>query len=145
MEYRYYGWQEDVPVESELLPAVHSQRDLYDALKRCWCAETCAPRLRPNWTPDNPSLGQCSISAFLAQDLMGGEVYGVPLEEGGVHCYNVVDGHVFDLASEQFGDRVLCYENNPVQSREAHFADADKYARYLLLWERLKEDRREGS
>jgi hypothetical protein len=46
---------------------------------------------------------------------------------------------VFDLASEQFGDRVLNYEGNPEQFREEHFADQDKYERYLLLKKRLSD------
>ena len=34
-------------------------------------------------------------------------MYGIPREGGTFHEYNVVDGCVFDLASEQFGDEVL--------------------------------------
>ena len=93
--------------------------------------------MRSNWTADNPTLGQCSITAFLVQDLYGGKVYGIPLEEGGVHCYNVVDNVTFDLASEQFGNRILNYEGNPEQTREEHFTDQDKYERYELLKKRL--------
>lgn len=116
-------------------------RALYRALKRAWCAETCAPRLRPDWSSENPTLGQCSITSFLVQDLLGGEVYGVPLEDGAVHCFNVVDGVAFDLTSEQFGGEKLTYTLEHPQSRERHFADADKYARYLLLKKRLEQAR----
>ena len=114
---------------------------LYDDLCRAWSAETCAPRMREQWSEENPTLGQCSITSFLVQDLFGGKVYGIPLEEGGYHCYNVVGDMVFDLASEQFGDRVLNYENNPEQFREIHFADPEKFQRYELLKRRLKEVR----
>jgi hypothetical protein len=112
---------------------------LYDDLKQCWSAETCAPRMRREWTEENPTLGQCSITAFLVQDLLGGKVYGVPLADGGYHCYNVVNGIVFDLTSEQFGNEKLCYENNPEQLREQHFAAEEKYRRYQLLKRRLME------
>ena len=71
-------------------------------------------------------------------EIFGGQVSGVPLPEGGVHCYNDVNGCVFDLTSEQFGDAELCYEGNAEQFREKHFADAEKHARYLLLKERLR-------
>lgn len=120
-----------------LAPTLTMPDALYDALLTCWGADTCAPRMRKDWSKDNPTLGQCSITSFLVQDMLGGEVYGIPLAGGGAHCYNVIDGCVFDLTSEQFGDEALCYENNPPQSREAHFSDADKYARYLLLKQRL--------
>ena len=85
------------------------------------------------------TLGQCSITAFLAQDIFGGQVYGILRPGGNYHCYNVVDGHVFDLTSEQFGGEALCYEGNPEQSRQAHFAKEEKYRRYLLLKQRLRE------
>ena len=60
-----------------------------------------------------------------------------PLPEGGFHCYNDVDGCVFDLTSEQFGTEKLNYTSNPEQLRTTHFADPNKYARYCLLKERL--------
>ena len=112
--------------------------DLYNALLRCWQADTCAPRMRGEWTASNPTLGQCSITAFLVQDLFGGKVYGVPLPDGNFHCFNAVGNCVFDLTSEQFGDQKLSYENCPEQRRDVHFAKAEKRARYELLKARLQ-------
>lgn len=112
-------------------------RELYEKLLSCWSRETCAPRMRADWSPENPTLGQCSITSFIVQDLLGGEVYGIPLPGGGAHCFNEVDGFRFDLTSEQFGDKNLDYVNVIKQRREDHFADPDKYARYLLLKEKL--------
>lgn len=106
---------------------------LYEALLPLWCAETCAPRMRSGWTPENPTWGQCSITAFLAQDIFGGRVYGVPRRDGSFHCFNVVGDCVFDLTSEQFGGEALSYDNCPEQRREAHFAKAEKKARYEKL------------
>ncbi len=136
----FYGWaQLDVSAQDHEYPGIRTPADLYRALMRCWSAETCAPRMRKHWPTEHPSWGQCSITSFLAQDIFGGTVYGVPLPEGGFHCYNVVDGRVFDLTSEQFGDRSLSYENNPVQDRRVHFADENKYMRYGLLKQALLE------
>jgi hypothetical protein len=84
--------------------AITSPRALYDALSEIWCEYTCAPRLREKWSKDNITLGQCSITAFLAQDIFGGRVYGVLRPGGNYHCYNVVEDAVFDLTSEQFDD-----------------------------------------
>lgn len=114
-------------------------RVLYAELLHCWSKETCAPRYRADWSPQNPTLGHCSITSFIVQDLMGGEVNGIPLKDGGYHCFNAADGCVFDLTSEQFGGRQLDYSDFTPQSREAHFADADKLARYELLKSRLLE------
>ena len=137
--------------------APEAVRELYRDLKHVWCAETCAPRMRAEWTPENPTLGQCSITAFLVQDLFGGVVRGIPLRDGSVHCYNVFEdderdpGQIIDLTSEQFDEDEIDYEQNtemfpdtnPIQSREEHFAKKEKQERYLLLKARLEAYRKE--
>ena len=85
------------------------------------------------------TLGQCSITAFLAQDIFGGEVYGIPLGDGNFHCYNKAGGRVFDLTSEQFLPETLIYAGDPLQSREVHFAKEEKRLRYERLKSMLKE------
>ena len=130
---RFYG-------EETAAPEI---RALFDRLWPLWQIDTCAPRLRPDWTPENRTLGQCSITAFLVQDLLGGKVCGVPLPDGSVHCFNEALGCVFDLTSAQFPGVTLDYKNRPLQSREAHFADAGKKQRYELLKARLLAAREE--
>ena len=133
-EYAFYGWQ-----TADVLDAQgRTPRDIYDLLLGLWCAKTCAPRMRDSWSEQNPTLGQCSITAFLAQDLFGGEVYGVPLGDGNYHCFNVVGYCVFDLTSEQFGDKPLDYGSAVPQSREQHFQKVEKRERYELLRSMLK-------
>ena len=140
MEYKFWGWEQaNVPAVTNQYKGIHTPLDLYDALSKIWCADTCAPRMRQNWTPENKTLGQCSITAFLAQDIFGGKVFGVLRPGGNYHCYNVVGKCVFDLTSEQFGDEVLSYEDNPIQSREVHFAKEEKRLRYEYLKEQLKK------
>ncbi len=136
--YRFYGWESaDIKDQNGLTP-----RDYYDILSDLWCADTCAPRMRKDWRSDNRTLGQCSITAFLIQDLYGGKVYGVPLADGSWHCFNEICGRVFDLTSEQFGDQKLDYDNCPEQFREVHFAKQEKKERYEnlkgMLLSRLK-------
>ena len=134
-KYKFYGCESaEIKDKHGLTP-----RDYYDLLSDIWCADTCAPRMREKWTPENRTLGQCSITAFLMQDLYGGKVFGVPLCDGNFHCFNVVGECVFDLTSEQFGDVKLDYDDCPEQSREAHFAKEEKRQRYEYLKERLFE------
>ena len=116
-------------------------KELYDDFSKAWCAETCAPRMRCDWSEDNKTLGQCSITSFIVQDLLGGKVYGVHLGDGVYHCFNEVDGIKFDLTSEQFGGETLCYDGCPEQLRENHLGDPDKKARYELLKERFEAAR----
>lgn len=140
MNYKFWGWKEaNVPALTEQYPGIDTPLALYDALSEIWCAETCAPRMRENWTPENKTLGQCSITAFLAQDIFGGKVYGIPRPGGNYHCYNVIGDGRFDLTSEQFGDEVLVYEENPEQFREVHFAKEEKRLRYEYLKKELEK------
>ena len=140
MSYNFYGWETAlVPPINNKFKVIDTPRKLYDALTEIWCEYTCAPRLRVKWSKDNITLGQCSITAFLAQDIFGGKVLGIPRRGGNYHCYNVVGDVVFDLTSEQFGDEILDYTDNPEQFREVHFSKAEKYERYEYLKEKLKE------
>ncbi|MCD7766120.1 MAG: hypothetical protein LUH53_06320 [Lachnospiraceae bacterium] len=139
-QYHFYGWKNaTVPAATNQYAGIRTPQDLYDALSELWCADTCAPRMRSDWSPENRTLGQCSITAFLAQDIFGGDVYGILRPGGNYHCYNVVGDCVFDLTSEQFGDEMLNYSGNPLQSREIHFAKEEKRLRY----EKLKADLQE--
>jgi hypothetical protein len=137
MENQYYG-QEDTGLQMQngKFPGIQSPQDLYKALSGIWCAYTCAPRMRQDWTEENMTLGQCSVTAFLAQDVFGGDVYGIPLKEGGFHCFNLVNGHLFDLTSAQFREK-LDYSNSVIQRREDHFAKTEKKERYEYLKQEL--------
>lgn len=138
MEYKFWGWEnaDAIPITDEY-PNINNPKDLYDALSTIWCADTCAPRMRDDWSKENMTLGQCSITAFLAQDIFGGKVYGILRPGGNYHCYNAIGDCRFDLTSEQFGDEVLNYDNNPEQFRETHFSKEEKRLRYEYLKEAL--------
>ena len=137
-EYKFYGHETagaPRPLAADLA-WLKSPLDLYDALSDgLWRKETCAPRMQDEWTPENKTLGQCSITAFIVQDLFGGEVYGILRPGGNYHCYNVIGDARFDLTSEQFGEEAkeLVYDDKHLQSREVHFAKEEKKARYEYL------------
>ena len=133
MSYDFYGWLDAKNVHA-IKKENYTPCDLYDDLLKIWCEYTCTPRLREKWSNENITLGQCAITSFLAQDIFGGKVFGILMPEGNYHCYNVVDGHVFDLTSEQFEGEALDYsEKNPEQSREIHFERNEKRKRYEYL------------
>ena len=140
MGYRYFGNEvSGIHAITDEYPGIDTPRDLYDAMLNVWCEYSCAPRYRADWSPENITLGQCSITSFLVQDIFGGKVYGVPREEGVFHCFNIVDGKMFDITSEQYGDEVLTYTDEYEQSREENFSNQDKYERYRYLCDELKK------
>ncbi|MBR2208808.1 MAG: hypothetical protein IJ859_08410 [Synergistaceae bacterium] len=136
MSYKFYGCEaaREVHAVNDEYKKIKTPLDLYDALLKIWCEYSCAPRMRNNWSEDDITIGQCSITAFLAQDIFGGKVFGIIRPSGDVHCYNDVDEKVFDLTSEQFHGEELVYRNNHEQFREKHFeAKPEKKERYEYL------------
>ena len=118
--------------------------EVYSKLFGAWCRQTCAPRMQNGWTAVNRTLGQCSVTSFLVQDILGGRVLGTVLPDGNTHCFNEIDGKIYDLTSMQIENsgQKCNYEEGTVQDREKHFAKAEKLQRYLLLKERYeREDR----
>lgn len=140
MAYRFYG--SDTPKVKPInkkYEKVLDQYHMYDLMSHIWSKESCAPRMRIMWSKDNMTLGQCSITSFLVQDIFGGRVFGVPLPDGSYHCFNEVAGVIFDLTSEQFKGERLEYTLNFEQFREEHFKSEEKKARYELIKRQLEE------
>ena len=142
--YPFYGSANAMvaPINKEFKKVLNPYR-LYDLLSDLWSVDTCAPRMRKDWNKENKTLGQCSITSFLVQDIFGGEVYGVPLGDGNFHCFNKVGDKVFDLTSEQFLPKVLEYTLEYPQTREAHFLKEEKRLRYEALKALLLQSIRE--
>ena len=138
MNYNFYGVNFIQNIKPIINIKINNPIDLYDVLSEIWCEYTCTPRLRFRWNKFNKTLGQCSITAFLVQDIFGGDVYGIKIGENSYHCFNKINGIVFDLTSEQF-DEVLDYDNSVLQSRNTHFSKEEKHERYLYLKKKLKD------
>ena len=137
--YGFYGWrQADMKAKIPDYAGIGTPKDLYSALWHVWTRETCTPRMRADWSEENRTLGQCAITAFLAQDIFGGQVWGNPTEEGGTHCFNVIGDRVFDLTSEQFGGTMPDYTLRHEQTRHEHFMRTEKRERYEVLKEALR-------
>jgi len=43
------------------------------AVRASWGVDTCDPVDRLDWRPDNPSRGQCGVTALVLHDLFGGD------------------------------------------------------------------------
>ena len=83
MSCKFCGWQDAAIFYIHGLTSC----DYYDLLPDTRCADTCVPRMRAEWAPENQTLGQRSITAFLMRDICGGKVCGVPLGDGNYRCF----------------------------------------------------------
>lgn len=79
---------------------------------QCWSAASAS-----TYSADNPSCGQCSVTALVAQDWLGGDVAKTPAG-GDWHWYNMIDGQRFDFTADQFAAR-LDYRDAPSTRADA--------------------------
>jgi hypothetical protein len=85
---------------------------LYHRLMKAWSTETGS-----KWRPDNPACGQCSVTALVVQDILGGDI--LKTEVGGAwHFYNRIVGRRWDLTVSQF-DAPIGYDDLPSGRVEA--------------------------
>ncbi|MCK9553513.1 hypothetical protein [Aquamicrobium sp.] len=102
--------------------------ELYTRLMAAWSAESSS-----RWRPDNPATGQCSVTALVAQDILGGDILKTRTP-GGTHVYNRIGGIKWDFTISQF-DRPIPFEDLP-SSREEAMADTSS-VQYEALKTRL--------
>jgi len=80
-----------------------------------WSRDTSASP--DEWTPENPALGQCAVTALVVQELLGGELRRARVN-GVSHYWNVLpNGRRVDLTVQQFGAEPLTYEPNEAGER----------------------------
>jgi uncharacterized protein (DUF952 family) len=96
-----------------------SLTDIERVIRASWSRETCDPVDHDAWSPENPSRGQCAVTALVVQDLCGGELLLAEVRHAdgsrqGLHYWNRLgEGVELDLTREQF------HEDEIVQPAEA--------------------------
>jgi len=102
-----------------------AREKVFEAIRSSWSIETCGEPEK--WTPENPSMGQCDASSFVAWEYLGGDlVLGnvfVDGEQTEHHYWNRIGGEDFDLTRAQFleGEDVVeaaVVENEFLQSNQ---------------------------
>jgi hypothetical protein len=117
---------------------------LEDAIRDAWSLDTADED--NDWTPENPSCGQCDITTLVVHDLLGGDVLGADVFLDGVrveaHMWNrLPSGLEVDLTREQFRVGQVIGEprvgNRPPTFDPAH-PRYHRYEQYLVLSERVR-------
>lgn len=95
------------------------------ALQKSWSAETSSA---DDWNSDNPSIGQCAVTACVVQDYFGGDIVNsiAKLPNGDIisHYLNLIGGKYIDLTSQQFNEGVIF--SNPM-SKKKSFSSTREY------------------
>lgn len=118
-------------------------RPFYNKLKNAWCRESCSPSLRENWPNGNRAKGQCFVTAAAVQEAFGGEVFEMRIAEKEIHYYNVIDGEIVDLSSEQFAEPLTAdfYRAGIPSDMALRMSDPIKKARYAVLIRRMNDEK----
>ena len=77
--------------------------ELEKILEKSWTKETSADP--ENWIPENPSWGQCAVTACIVNDYFGGKIVWTNVNIAGQdisHYFNNIDGKEIDLTRKQF-------------------------------------------
>ncbi len=115
----------------------------YNKLKKAWCKESCSPSLREKWPNGNIAKGQCFVTAAAVRETFGGEIFELHITEKEIHYYNIIDGEIVDLSSEQFGDDITAeFYREVIPSNIAlKMSDPIKRNRYAVLSNRMKSEK----
>ena len=117
---------------------------LEEAIRGAWSEDTASED--NDWTPDNPSCGQCDITTLVVHDFLGGEVLAADVFLDGVrveaHMWNrLPSGLEVDLTREQFRLGQVIGEprarNRPATFDPAH-PRYHRYEQYLVLSGRVR-------
>jgi hypothetical protein len=114
------------------------------AIRGAWTLDTADES--NDWTPENPSCGQCDVTTLVVHDLLGGDLLSADVflegERVEAHMWNRLSSGVeIDLTREQFVRGEVIGEPR-VGRRPAVFDAAHpryhRYEKYLVLSERVR-------
>ena len=91
---------------------------ILDALFHSWSLQSSS-----KWSKVNPAKGQCGVSAFVVNDLIGGDIRKTKLPDGW-HFYNVFNSKRYDFTTSQFNEAFTYTDTH--SSREEAFTDTNE-------------------
>ena len=97
-----------------------------------------------DWKHENPTQGHCAIVSLLSQDLFGGKIVKVSLEDTSYekyksHYFNIIDNKEYDFTIEQFEGNPYLNKGRQEKDREEIFSSSDTKRRYEILKDRFND------
>jgi len=123
-----------------------SINQLEKILEKCWTKETSLDS--ENWIPENPSWGQCAVTACIVNDYFGGKIVWANVNMLGQdisHYFNNIDGKEIDLTRKQFSPETAVPQGidktKKFQTTRDYVLSFEKTAeRYALLKSRVEKE-----
>lgn len=102
---------------------------VHRALQNSWSLDSSS-----KWKESNPALGQCGVTALVAQDFLGGEIVRTWVVKPDVgqlwHYYNLINQKPIDFTTSQF-DTPIDYDHLPSGREEAFQDTTPQQYKYL--------------
>lgn len=79
--------------------------EFFEIMLKFWVKESAYPSAQkaPQFNLANdPTYGQCAVTAMLVNKFFGGDIRKIRVSGGGTHYFNLINGQVFDLTRDQF-------------------------------------------
>ena len=106
------------------------------AITKSWAQDTAYYKDAPHWTPNNPAIGQCAVTALLFNEFFGGTIYSGVSNGGIMHFWNTKFGFKIDLTKQQFSNKIDFF-NVTRWDRKDLLQTGDVAERYDLLRKRF--------
>ena len=116
--------------------------EIEEAVRASWGTDTCDEHDEASWSPARPAVGQCTSTAYVLNDLLGGKLLGAEVRNPdgslqGHHYWNLLDsGLEIDLTLSQFSDGELV--GVPDVLDRIHATPTPGAARYVVLRDRVR-------
>lgn len=100
-------------------------------IQKSWSAQSSF--VPEEWSPRNPTRGQCAVTAIIVQDELGGEIMKCDVAGDAAHFYNKTEGgQIIDLTRVQFDESVV-FGVEKVADREIILSYPGTQERYEIL------------
>lgn len=138
----FYGINEGTAIHSIDKNEEITLNEFFETMLKSWVKESAYPSAQkdPQFNLENdPTYGQCAVTAMLVNKLFGGGIRKIHVSGGGTHYFNVINGQIFDLTRDQFDlyDLPIDYSSSTNVPTQYCGKNANTRARYDILEKNL--------